>query len=131
MPIKWLLNYNYTAQKNIDKIMSDLFVFRCQKCSIGKLIFYNGGEYKILHRQFFGRNTLQNSFLNKKIFFFINKVEGSEIVGLKIFRSNSQANMIFITYTLLKCLPNKTMQLILYDDGHFTCSVKVRAISFI
>ena len=51
-------------------------------------------------------------------FFFIKKVEGSEIVGLKIFRSNSQASMIFITYTLLKCLlkslPNKTMQLIFY-----------------
>ena len=91
-----LLNYNYTAQKNIDKIMSVLFVFRCQKCSIGKLIFY-AGEYKILHRQFFDGNTLQNSF-------FIKKVEGSEIVGLKIFRSNSQATLIFITYTLLKCL---------------------------
>ena len=37
-------------------------------------------------------------------FFFHKKVEGSEIVGLKIFRSNSQASMIFITYTLLKCL---------------------------
>ena len=47
-------------------------------------------------------------FLNKKVvfffFFFHKKVEGSEIVGLKIFRSNSQASMIFITYTLLKCL---------------------------
>ena len=86
--------------------MSDLFVFRCQKCSIGKLIFYAGGEYKILHRQFFDGNTLQNSFFNKKssFFFFIKNVEGSEIVGLKIFRSNSQASMIFITYTLLKCL---------------------------
>ena len=40
---------------------------------------------------------------NKKVFFvFIKKEEGSEIVGLKIFRSNSQASMIFITYTLLK-----------------------------
>ena len=77
--------------------MSDLFVFRCQKCSIGKLIFYAGGEYKILHRQFFDGNTLQNSFFNKK-------GRRSEIVGLKIFRSNSQASMIFITYTLLKCL---------------------------
>ena len=51
-------------------IMSDLFVFRCQKCSIGKLIFHAGGEYKILHRQFFDGNTLQNSFFNKKIVFF-------------------------------------------------------------
>ena len=112
--------------------MSDLFIFRCQKCSIGKLIFYAGSEYKILHRQFFEGNTLQNSFFNKKkyFFFFHKKVEGSEIVGLKIFRSNSQASMIFITYTLLKCLPNKTMQLI-NDDGHFTCSVKVWAISFV
>ena len=60
------------------------------------------------------------------------KVEGSEIVRLKIFRSNSQASMIFITYTLLKCvLPNKTMQLILYEDGCFTCSVKVWATSFV
>ena len=57
-PIKWLLNYNYTARTNIDIIMSDLFVFRCQKCSIGKLIFYAGGEYKILHRQFFDGKTL-------------------------------------------------------------------------
>ena len=60
LPIKCLLNYNYTAQKNIDKIMSDLFVFRCQKCSIGKLTFYAGGEYKILHRQFCDGNTLQS-----------------------------------------------------------------------
>ena len=66
LPIKWLHNYNYTTQKNIDKIMSDLFIFRCQKCSIGKLIFYAGGENKILHRQFFDGNTLQNSFFNKK-----------------------------------------------------------------
>ena len=69
-------------------------------------------------------------FIKKVVFFFIFffffyiyiyiyiKVDGPEIVGLKIFRSNSQANMIFITYTLLKCLPYKTMQLILYDDGH-------------
>ena len=85
--------------------MSDLFDFRCQKCSIGKLIFYAGGEYNILHRQFFHGNNLQNSFFNKKVvFFFHKKVEGSETVGLKIFRSNSQASMIFITYTLLKCL---------------------------
>ena len=42
--------------------------------------------------------------IKKKIDFFHKKVEGSEIVGLKIFRSNSQASMIFITYTLLKCL---------------------------
>ena len=69
--------------------MSDLFVFRCRKCSIGKLIFHAGGEYKILHRQFFNGSTLQNIFLNKKVVFFIKKVEGSEIVGLKIFRSNS------------------------------------------
>ena len=55
--------------------MSDLFVFRCQKCSIGKLTFYAGGEYKILHRQFFDGITLQNSFFNKKVvfFFFIKK----------------------------------------------------------
>ena len=46
--------------------MSDLFVFRCQKCSIGKLIFYAGGEYKILYRQFFDGSTLQMSFFNKK-----------------------------------------------------------------
>ena len=85
--------------------MSDLFISRCQKCSIGKLIFYAGGEYKILHRQFFDGNTLQNSFFNIFFFFFfIKKVEGSEKVGLKIFRSNSQASMIFITYRLLKCL---------------------------
>ena len=85
--------------------MSDLFVFRCQKCSISKLIFYAGGEYKILHRQFFDGNTLQNSFFNKtSSFVFHKKVEGSEIVGLKIFHSNNQASMIFITYTLLKCL---------------------------
>ena len=84
LPIKWL--HNYTAQKDIDKILSDLFVFRCQKCSIGKLIFYAGGEYKILHRQFFDGNTLQNSFFDKKVVFvFHKKVEGSEIVGLKIF----------------------------------------------
>ena len=38
--------------------------------SIGKLIFYAGGEYKILHRQFFDGNTLQNSFFNEKIVFF-------------------------------------------------------------
>ena len=35
--------------------------------SIGKLIFYAGGEFKILHRQFFDGNTLQNSFLNTKV----------------------------------------------------------------
>ena len=39
-----------------------------------------------------------------KVAFFHKKVEESEIVGLKIFRSNSQASMIFIIYTLLKCL---------------------------
>ena len=50
--------------------MSDLFVFRCQKCSIGKLIFDADSEYKILHRQFFEGNTLQNSFFNKKVVFF-------------------------------------------------------------
>ena len=79
--------------------MSDLFVFCCQKCNIGKLIFYAGGEYKMLHRQFFDGDILQNSFLNKKssfsfffffsffflFFFHKNKVEGSEIVGLKSF----------------------------------------------
>ena len=50
--------------------MSDLFGFRCQKCSIGKLTFYADVEYKILHRQFFDGNTLQNSFFNKKVVFF-------------------------------------------------------------
>ena len=126
---------------------------------MGTLIFYAGGEYKILQRQFFDGNTPQNSFFNiiKCIFFFFFFFFfflrvcflcvcvfffffffffiRSELVGLKIFRSNSQASMIFITYTLLKCLlkclPDKTMQLILYDDSHFTCSVKVRAISFV
>ena len=37
-----------TAQKNIDnidKIMSDLFIFRRQKCNTGKLIYFAGGEY--------------------------------------------------------------------------------------
>ena len=48
-------------------------------------------------------------FFNKKVFFFFffffhKKVDGSEIVGLKFFRSNCQASMIFISYTLLKCL---------------------------
>ena len=110
--------------------MSDLFVFRCQTCSIGKLIFYAGGEYKILHRQFFYGNTLQNSFFNKTVvFLFHKKVEGSAIVGLKIFRSNSQSSMIFITYTLFKCLLKRQDNAVdLYDDGHFTCSVKVRTI---
>ena len=51
--------------------MLDLFVFRCQKCSIGKLIFYAGGEYKILHRQFFDGDTLQDLFFNKKVVLFI------------------------------------------------------------
>ena len=57
------------------KLCQICFVFCCQKCNIGKLIFYAGGEYKILHRQFFGGNTLQNSFFNKKkvVCFFINK----------------------------------------------------------
>ena len=41
--------------------------------SIGKLIFYAGGEYKILHRQFFDGNTLQNSFFNKKNSFFFHE----------------------------------------------------------
>ena len=54
-------------------LMSDLFVFHCQNCSKGKLIFYAGGEYKILHRQFFDGNTLQNSFFNKKVVFFFHK----------------------------------------------------------
>ena len=53
--------------------MSDLFGFRCQKCSIGKLTFYADVEYKILHRQFFDGNTLQNSFFNKKVVFFFHK----------------------------------------------------------
>ena len=68
--LNYLLNYNYTTQKNIEKITSDLFVFRCQKYSIGKLIFYAGGEYKILHRQFLDRNTLQISFF---FFYFFYK----------------------------------------------------------
>ena len=38
----------YFAQKNIDKIVSDLFAF-CQKCSVRKLKFYAGGENKILY----------------------------------------------------------------------------------
>ena len=40
-----------------------------------KLIFYAGGEYKSLHRQFFDGNTLQNSFFDKKVgfIFFIKK----------------------------------------------------------
>ena len=54
--------------------MSDLFVFRCQKFRIGKLIFYAGGEYKILHRQFFDGHALYNLFFNKKVgFIFIKK----------------------------------------------------------
>ena len=70
MSIKWLLNYNYIAQKKIDKIMSDLFVFRCQKCSIRKLLFYAGGEYKILHRQFLTGIPFKIHFLLNKYFFF-------------------------------------------------------------
>ena len=58
--IKWSLNY--AAQKNIDKIVSGLFAFRCQKCSVCKLKLYAGGEYKSLHHQFFDGNTIQNSF---------------------------------------------------------------------
>ena len=54
----------------------------CQMClssairtvrSIDKLTLYAGGEYKILHRQFFGGNTLQNSFFNKKVVFIHKK----------------------------------------------------------
>ena len=73
--------------------MSDLFVFHCQKCSIGKLIFYAGGEYKILHRQFFDGNTLQNSFFNKKksSVFFIKRSRRIRNSRTKDFRSNSQA----------------------------------------
>ena len=72
--------------------------------------------------------------IKKSRVFSLKKVDGSEIVGLKIFCSNNQASMIFITYTFfqnvfLKCL--QTMQLILYDDGNFICSVKVWAISFV
>ena len=47
---------NYTAQKNIDKIVSVLFPFCCQKCSVRKLKLYAGVEYKILHHQFFEGN---------------------------------------------------------------------------
>ena len=51
--------------------MSDLFfVFRCQKCSIGKLILYAGGEYKILHRQFFDGIPFKIHFLIKNLVFF-------------------------------------------------------------
>ena len=55
--------------------MSDLFAFRCQPCSICKLKFYAGSEYKILHSQFFDRNTIQNSFFNKKVVFLIKKLK--------------------------------------------------------
>ena len=40
--IKWSLNYS--AQKNIDKIVADLFAFRHQKCSVCKLKLYAGGR---------------------------------------------------------------------------------------
>ena len=62
--------------------MPDLFGFRCQKCSIGNLHFMLAVNIKILHRQFFDGNTLQNSFFNKTVvLLFHKKVEGSEIVG--------------------------------------------------
>ena len=46
--------------------LSDLFVFRCQKCSISKLLSYAGGEYKILHRQSFDGIPFKMHFLIKK-----------------------------------------------------------------
>ena len=85
--------------------LSALFAFRCQKCSVRKLKLYGGVEYKIFHHQFFKGNI----FFNR-----CKKVERSEIVGLNIFHSNSQVSKTLITYFLLKYLPNKTMQLILY-----------------
>ena len=84
----------YALSCVIDQIVSDLFAFRCQKCSICKLKLYAGGEYKILHDQFFDGNTIQKSF---SFFFFSSKRERSEIVGLEIFHSNSQVSIIFIT----------------------------------
>ena len=77
--------------------MSDLFVFRCQKYSIGKLIFYAAVNIKFCIANF-STGIVKSSLL------FHEKIEGSEIEGLKIFRSNSQASMVFITCTLLKCL---------------------------
>ena len=47
--------------------MSDLFVFRCQKCSIDKLIFYARGEYKILHRHFSTGIPFKIQFLIKEV----------------------------------------------------------------
>ena len=73
LPIKWLLNYNYAAQKNIDKIMSDLFVFRC---SIGKFIFYAGGEHKKLHRQL----TYIYSTILLKLFYFTDVKSGEHVI---------------------------------------------------
>ena len=40
----------------IDKIVSALFAFRYQKCSVRKLKLYGGVEYEILHHQFFDGN---------------------------------------------------------------------------
>ena len=62
--------------------------------------FSTGIPFKILLFFFFKSSFFFFFFF----FFFHKKVEGSEIAGLKIFHSNSQASMIFITYTLLKCL---------------------------
>ena len=45
LPIKWSLNYPTGKNTSIDKIVSDLFAFHCQKCSICKLKLYAGGEY--------------------------------------------------------------------------------------
>ena len=56
-------------KKYIDKIMSDLFVFRCQKCSTGKLIFYAGGEYKISTANFSTGIPFKIHFLIKRKYF--------------------------------------------------------------
>ena len=98
--------------------MSDLFTSHsnCQKYSVHvcKLKLYVSGEYKFLHHKFSDGNTIQNS-----LFFLNKKIERSEIAGLKIFCSNSQVSIILISYILLKCLPNKIIQLILYECETF------------
>ena len=40
--------------------------------------------------------TFKIPFLIKKVVFFIKKVEGSEIVGLKILRSNSKHDIYYL-----------------------------------
>ena len=42
----------YSSQKNIDKIVSALFAFRLQKCSVREQKLFDGVEYKILHHHF-------------------------------------------------------------------------------